>query len=42
MVAPVGVVPEQYLRVYEKQADGTLREVEDPIPVSYTMIPEPS
>jgi len=42
LVAPVGVPPEQFLRVYEKQADGTLREVEEPIPVMYTMIPEPS
>jgi len=41
LVAPVGVA-QQFLRVYEKQADGTLRQVEEPIPVMYTMIPEPS
>jgi len=41
LVAPIGVMPDQWLTVYEKQEDGTLKQVEEPSPVMYTMIPRP-
>jgi protein-L-isoaspartate(D-aspartate) O-methyltransferase len=41
LVAPIGVVPDQWLTIYEKQADGTLKRVESRTAVRYTMIPRP-